>query len=66
MTSTLIIEFAEQRRRDLIAEAATYREARAVQRIRKMRRTRSGAAATHTSALHPVVAFRGWVAAGQL
>ena len=64
MNSNLIVEFAEQRRRDLIADATTYRQARALRRLRKARRTRSGAAASPR--VHPITAVRAWVATGQL
>ena len=62
-TSLTAIEFAEQRRRDLIADAVTFRQGLAMRRIRKMRRTRSGAVAPRVRPMH---GFRTWVAAGQL
>jgi hypothetical protein len=63
-TSLSAIEFAEQRRQDLIADAVTFRTSRAVRRTRKVRRTRSGALASHPG--RPLHTFRGWVATGQL
>lgn len=68
MNTYLSASLAADRRRTLLADAVTFRQARAARRL--VRRARSGAEAPRPAArryrTHPFAAFTSWHAAGQL